>query len=107
MCCSDSRWESPLHMNQKSSGGRRPCGDYRRLNKVTTADWYPNPILHIQDFTANLDGAKIFSKIDFARGYHQTLVHSDDIPKPTIIISFGMFEFLRMSFGLKNTSQVF
>ncbi|XP_050691233.1 uncharacterized protein K02A2.6-like [Eriocheir sinensis] len=59
---SDSPWASPLHMTPKSSGGWRPCGDYRRLNEVTTADRYPIP--HIQDFTANLDGAKLFSKID-------------------------------------------
>ena len=62
---------------------------------------------YIQDFTANLDGAKIFSKIDLVRGYHQIPVHPDDVPKTVIIIPFGLFEFLRMPFRLKNAAQAF
>ena len=102
---SDSLWSSPLNMMPKNSGGWRPYGAYRRLNDVTMADRYPVP--HIQDFASQLAGASIFSKIDLVRGYHQIPVAADDVSKTAVITPFGLIEFLRTPFGLKNAAQTF
>ena len=102
---SNSPWASPLHIAPKPGSGWRPCGDYRHLNDATTPDRYPVP--HIQDFSAHLAGCVIFSKVDLIRGYHQVPVHPQDIPKTAVITPFGLFEFLRMPFGLKNAAQTF
>ena len=86
---------TPPRLVPNASGGWRPCGDYRRLNDATVLDRYPVP------------GMSVFSKIDLVRGYHHIPVTAENIPKTGIITPFGLYEFLRMPFGLKNAAQAF
>ena len=41
------------------------------------------------------------------KGYHQILVNPSDVKKMAFITPFGLFEFLRMPFGLKNAGMSF
>ena len=102
---STSPWASPLHMVKKKDGLWRPCGDYCRLNNVTVPDRYPLP--KIADFSSQISGSKVFSKLDLQKGNYQVPMAPDDIKKTAIITPFGMFEFLRLPFRLRNTGQTF
>ena len=102
---SDSSWASPLHMVRKADGTWRPCGDFRRLNLQTRPDLYTCP--NIGDLTARLAGSRVFSKLDLRKGYHQVPVRPEDVAKTAIITPFGLFEYLRMPFGLRNAGQTF
>ena len=112
-----SEWASPLMVAQKPCnspctcaqdfpcGGWRVCGDYRRLNNATVDDKYP--VKCLTDFTTNLHGKTIFSKVDLLKGYHQIPVAENDIGKTAVITPFGLFIFPRCPFGLKNAGQDF
>ena len=94
-----------LELVEKPSGGWRACGDYRALNAASEDDRYPMPLL--QDFTIQLEGKSIFSKVDLVWAYNQVPMNSSDIAKTAIVTPFGLFEFKRMPFGLKNAAQTF
>lgn len=103
---SSSQAASPLMMAPKANSlDFRPCGDYRRLNAITIPDRYP--LSHIQDFNAKLEGCNIFSKVDLVRAFHNIPVAQEDVHKTAIVTPFGLFEFPRMPFGLRNAAQTF
>jgi hypothetical protein len=76
------------------------CVDYRLLNAVTIKNKYPLP--HIDILFDQLARAQVFSKIDLHSGYHQIKIRAEDVPKTAFTTTYGLFEYLVMSFGLMN-----
>jgi len=55
------------------------CIDYRELNKITIKNKYLLP--RIDDLFDQLQGARVFFKIDLRSGYHQLKVKAEDVEK--------------------------
>ena len=102
---STSPWGAPVLFVKKKDGSLRLCIDYRELNKVTIRNQYPLP--RIDDLFYQLQGARVFSKIDLRSGYHQLKIRSEDVTKTAFKTRYGHYKFLVMLFGLTNAPTVF
>ena len=102
---STSPWGASVLFVKKKDGSLRLCIDYRELNKVTIRNQYPLP--RIDDLFDQLQGARVFSKIDLRSGYHQLKTWSEDVPKIAFRTWYGHYEFLVMLFGLTNAPTDF
>ncbi|GJV07317.1 reverse transcriptase domain-containing protein [Tanacetum coccineum] len=102
---SSSPWGAPVLFVKKKDGSFWMCIDYRELNKLTVKNRYPLP--RIDDLFDQLQGSRVYSKIDLRSGYHQLKVREEDIPKTAFRTRYGHYEFQVMPFRLTNAPVVF
>lgn len=100
---STSSYGSPILFVKKKSGELHMVIDYRALNKLTVTDQYPLP--RIDDLLDRIHGARYFTSLDAASGFHQILLKDEDCPKTAFRTPMGQFKVLPL--GLRKAPATF
>ena len=100
---SSSPYASPPVLVKKPDGSNRFCVNYKALNACTVFDGEPMP--DPEDVFIKLRGKRYKSKMDLSKGYWQIELSSESIEKTAFVTHEGVFEFLRLPFGLKNAAS--
>eukprot|EP00768_Dysnectes_brevis_P005519 gnl/Dysnectes_brevis/401_a443_4618.p1 GENE.gnl/Dysnectes_brevis/401_a443_4618~~gnl/Dysnectes_brevis/401_a443_4618.p1 ORF type:complete len:1557 (+),score=184.73 gnl/Dysnectes_brevis/401_a443_4618:57-4727(+) len=103
---SQSGWAHQVHMVTKPDASWRMTINYKPgINAVTVPLSTPMP--NIEDIKTSLRGMRFFGSIDLRQGYYQALIHPDDRHKTAFVTKDGLFEWIRLAFGLKNAPPWF
>ena len=102
---SSSNYSAGCLFVDKKDGSRRLCIDYRRINTLTIKQKYAIPDIPV--LLEQLQGSKVFSKLDLRSGYHQVRVEDNSIKYTAFTTRYGTFEWLVMPFGLCDAPSTF
>jgi hypothetical protein len=106
--CRYAKWVSNVvHVEKKNAGKIRVCVDFCDLNRPTPKDEYPMPVA--DDLINKASGHKVISFLDGNAGYNQIFMAEKDISKTAVhcLRSVGLFEWVVMTFGLKNARATY
>ena len=103
---SQSPWCNAVVLVRKKDGTLRFCIDFRRLNARTKKDAYPLP--RMQETMECMVGARLFSSMDLKSGFWQVKMSEESQQYTAFTVgSLGVYEFLRMPYGLCNVPAMF
>ena len=102
---SSPEWVSPLVCVPKKNGNVRLCVEMRKANTEIIRNYYPIPTL--DEILYEVNGAKIFSKLDLAQGCHQIVLDEKSRDIATFSTPQGLFRYKHLIFGAKNAFEDF
>jgi hypothetical protein len=88
-----------------ANGSGRLCVDFTSLNKACPKDPYPLP--RIDQIVDSTTGCDLLCFLDAFSGYHKIKMAMEDEEKTAFIIPCGVYCYVCMPFGLKNTGATF
>ena len=100
-------WVSPIVVapKPKSPGKVRVCVDMRRVNKAIKRECHVTPT--VKEIIGDLNGAKVFSKLDLNQGYNQLEFAPESRYITTFSTHMGFMRYKRLNFGISSTAEIF
>ena len=103
---SQSPWCNAVVLVRKKDGSLRFCIDFCCLKARTKKDAYPLP--HMQETMESMVGTRHFSCMDLKSGFWQVQMDEESRQYTAFTVgSMGVYEFLRMPYGLCNAPAMF
>ena len=103
---SSSSFASPAFIIPKADPNVLPrwVNDYRQLNENTVTDSHPLP--RIDDILNDCAKGKYWAILDMTNSFFQTRMHPAHVPYTAVSTPFGLYEWLVMPMGLKNSPAI-
>ena len=84
----------------KKIGETRWVLDFRQVNDLSVTNSFPTP--NISEILNSLGKSRYFSCLDVSNTYHTIEIEESSRPITAFATFFGLYQFVRMPFGLKN-----
>ena len=98
------RPRATLEPAQEPMRVRLTC-DSKALNKALKRARFPTKT--IDDIIDKVSGARIFSKLDLAKAFHQLELAEESRPLTTIVTHQGLYRYRRLHMGISSASEIF
>jgi len=89
----------------KKDRSKRMVMDYQSLNDQTVKNNYPLPL--ITDLIDNMEGKRVFTKMDLWWGFNNVRIKGGDEWKGAFTMHIGSFELTVTFFGMTNSQAIF
>ncbi|XP_046858634.1 uncharacterized protein K02A2.6-like [Xenia sp. Carnegie-2017] len=98
-------WVSPVVIVPKRDGNIRLCVDMRIANTAIKRTRHPIPT--VEAASMELNGARIFSKLNLAQAYHQLELCPAFHSITTFSTHYGLYRYKRLNYGTNSAAELF
>ena len=101
-----TKFVSPIVVVPKPGGKEiRLCVDMRAVNEQIERERFPIPT--VEEILHEMNGAKVFSKLDLKWGFHQLELSEDSRDLTTFATHIGNFRYKRLNFGVTSAPELY
>ena len=100
-----THFQSPIVVVPKSSGDIRICVDMRQANESVERERFPMPT--VEEVLVEMNGSKVFSKLDLNMGFHQLELEENSRDITTFTTHSGLYRYKRLMFGITSAPEIY